>query len=108
MPTLRSPTTLPWAFCGVFMQTSTYEAFLEARREYERQMEEQRKKEEEEAAAKAAKKGGRGWVAESVKKASGAEAASDSENELETPKPKEHLASMENFYDDASGRWTWA
>ena len=74
-------------------------------------MEEQRKKEAEEAAAKAAakaaKKAGRGRVAESVKKAGvsgGTEAASDSENELATPQPKERLASMEDFYDDASGR----
>lgn len=41
---------------GCDIQTSTYEAFLEARREYERQMEEERRKAEEEAAAKAAAK----------------------------------------------------
>ena len=41
---------------GCDVQTSTYEAFLEARREYERQMEEERRKAEEEAAAKAAAK----------------------------------------------------
>ena len=74
-------------------------------------MEEQRKKEAEEAAAKAAakaaKKAGRGRAAESVNKAGvsgGTVSASDSENELATPQPEERLASMEDFYDDASGR----
>ncbi len=49
---------------GCDIQTSTYEAFLEARREYERQMEEERRKAEEEAAAKAAKKANRTRVQE--------------------------------------------
>ena len=45
-----------WIEVGGNLKISTYEAFLEARREYEQQMEEQRRKAEEEAAAKAASK----------------------------------------------------
>ena len=52
---------------GCDIQTSTYEAFLEARREYERQMEEERRKAEEEAAAKAAMEHGLHKVAVFVK-----------------------------------------